>query len=102
MSLEVNFATFKARLRYNSRNGSELMVESVYRHVQHHALIKDDSQISKISLILYHSYCENLTWFRKGNVQCMYVVAAILDGFKRNRKGALISNNFFKLYFIQI
>ena len=66
-----------ARLRYNSRNGSELMVASVYiyRHVQHHALIKDNSQISKIILILYHSYCENLTWYRKGN-RPMYIVAA--------------------------
>ena len=51
------------------------MVASVYRHVQHHALIKDNSQISKIILMLYHSYYENLTWHRKGN---MYVVAVFL------------------------
>ena len=63
----------KARLRYNSRAGSELMVTTIYRHVQHHALIKDNSQISKIILILYHYYCENLTWYRKENI---YVVAA--------------------------
>ena len=39
-------------MRYNSRNGSELVVASVYRHVQHHALIKDNSQISKIISII--------------------------------------------------
>ena len=61
----------KARLRYNSRNGSELMVASVYRHVQHHALMNDNSQISKNISILQHSYCENLTWYTKGNT-CMH------------------------------
>ena len=53
----------KATLQYNSRNGSELMVASVCRHVQHQALIKDNFQINKIISILYHSYCENLTWY---------------------------------------
>ena len=69
------------------------MVASVYRHVQHHALIKDTSQISKIISILYHSYCENLTWYRKG-ISTMYVVAAFLGGFNRNRKKVNILNNF--------
>ena len=53
--------SFEVRLQrpdcdiYNSRNGSELMVTSVYKHVQHHALIKYNSHISKIILILDHS-----------------------------------------------
>ena len=61
------------------------MVSSVYRNVQHHALIKDNSQTSKSISILYHS------WYRKGN---MYVVAAFLDGFNRNRKGTHIEQLF--------
>ena len=70
---------------------SELLVASVYRHVQHHALIKDNSQISRIIKILYNSYCENLTEYRKGN---MYVLTAFLDGFDRNRKGTHIEQLF--------
>ena len=73
------------------------MVASVYRHAQHHALIKDNSKISKIISIICHSNCENLTWYRKGT----YVVAAFLDGFNRNRKDTHIEQ-LFKLYYIQI
>ena len=65
------------------------MVASVYRHVQDHALIKDNSQsISKIILILYHSYCENLT----EREICVHVVAAFLGGSNRNIKGTYIEH----------
>ena len=67
------------------------MVASVYGHVQHLALIKDNSQISKIISMLYHSYYENLTWHRKGN---MYVVAAFLMDLI-DREKVHILNNFF-------
>ena len=71
MSLEVRLQ------RPISRNRSELIVTSVYRHVQHHALIKDKAQINKIISILYHSYCENLTWHGTEREICTYGIETV-------------------------
>ena len=65
------------------------MVASVYRHVEHHALIKDNSQMSKMCTVIL------TVKILHGTEREIYTtVAAFLDGFNRYRKGTHIEQLF--------